>query len=131
MQCHLRLGGFPTQDRTSTLNSIVCSFLDEQPLFNAPIPNTIHVFIFSITYKYEKPYHFLSTTNPSDQYKTQNNVFLNYNSIKTNNLYTFDMKYTIDMKLRHYRGEQTKIITKTQQKNQILKIFKSSSCHQR
>ena len=80
MQYHLRLGRF--QPKKENLLSIVLvqSVLDEQPLFNVSLLNMIHVFVFRNPPKYENPFHFLLTTNPSDQYNNQNINCLNYNS---------------------------------------------------
>ena len=85
---------------------LVQSVLDEKT-YTMSLFSILLVSFYLVPSKYDNLFHFLSTTNPSDQYKTQKIVFLNYNYNKTNIIYTFDMKRML------YRGEQIETITKT------------------
>lgn len=70
MQPHLHLWGFQSK-KGNPFSILIQSVLDEQLLFSLPFLNTTCVFLFKSPPKYENPSHFLSTTNPSDQYNKQ------------------------------------------------------------
>lgn len=64
--------GFQPKKGNSLSIKLIQSVLDKQLLFNVTLLNSTSVFLFRTPPKYDNLSHFVSITNPSDQYNNKN-----------------------------------------------------------